>query len=76
MNTPTLHSPMNTTIDATTTTTHPQVNDGEVKTHNNFLIQFINSLIYCTKKEDTKYSVTRQATPVGEMKPVIYLDQT
>ena len=31
---------------------------------------------YYAKNEDTKYSVTRQATPVGEVEPVISLSQT
>ena len=55
---------------------HPAVNDDLIKTHKEFLIKFINSLIRRAKKEDTKHSVTRQATPVGEVEPVIHLDQT
>ena len=55
---------------------HPAVNDDIIKTHKEYLIEFINSLIRCAKKEDTKYSVTRQATPVGEVEPVIHLDRT
>ena len=67
---------MNTSTDATTTITHPQVNDDDIKTHNKFLIQFINSPICPAKKENTKHSVTRQPTPVGEVKTVIHLGQT
>ena len=55
---------------------HPAVNDDLIKTHKEFLIKFINSLIRCAKKEDTKHSVTRQATLVGEVEPVIHLDYT
>ena len=75
-NAPTTHSPMNTPSDATTTTAHPQVNDDDIKTHNKFLIQFINSLIYRAKKEDKNYSVTRQATSVGEVESVVHFDRT
>ena len=52
------------------------MNDNDIKTHNEFLIQFINSLICRAKNEDTKHSVTRQATPVGEVEPIIHLDRT
>ena len=55
---------------------HPAVDNNDIDSHKQFLIKFINSLICCAKKEDTKYSVTRQATPVGEVEPVIHLDRT
>ena len=67
---------MNAPTDAATTTSHQQVNDDDIKTHKEFLIQFINSLILRAQNEDSKHSVTRQATLVGEMEPVIHLDQT
>ena len=55
---------------------HPAVNDDLIKTHKEFLIEFINLLILCVSNEDTEQSVTRQATPVGEVEPVIHLDRT
>ena len=55
----------------------PAVNNDDIDSHKQFLIQFINSLIRRARKEDTKHSVTRQATPVGEVEPpVIHLDCT
>ena len=55
---------------------HPTVDNDDINTHKEFLIQFINSLIFCACNEDTEHSVTQQATPVGEVEPVIYLDCT
>ena len=55
---------------------HPAVNDDDMDNHKEFLIEFINTLICCAKKEDTKQPVTRQATPVGEVESVIHLDRT
>ena len=55
---------------------HPAVNNDNIDSHKQFLIKFINSLIRYAKKEDTKHSVTRQATPVGKVEPVMYLDRT
>ena len=52
------------------------VNDNLIKTRKEFLIEFIYSLIYHVVKEDTKHLVTRHATPVGNVKTVIHLDQT
>ena len=52
---------------------HRAVNNDDINTHKEFLIQFINSLILRACNEDTEYSVTQQETPVGEVKPVIYL---
>ena len=54
---------------------HRAVNNDDMNTHKEFLIQFINSLILCACNEGTKHSVTRQATPVGEVQPVIYFDR-
>ena len=55
---------------------HPLVDNDDIDSHKQFLIEFVNSLIRCAMEEDTKHSVTRQATPVGEVEPVIHLDQT
>ena len=55
---------------------HPAVNNDDINTHKEFLIQFINSLILYASNKDTKHSVTQQVTPVGKVEPVIYLDQT
>ena len=46
--------------DATTMTTHPQVNDDDIDSRKELLIEFINSLILCAKKGDIKYSKDRQ----------------
>ena len=55
---------------------HPAVNNDDINSHKQFLIEFINSLICCAKNEDTNHSTTRQATLVDEVEPVIHLDQT
>ena len=55
---------------------HRAMNNDDINTHKEFLIQFINSLILCACNEDTEHSVTRQATPIGEVEPVIHLDRT
>ena len=55
---------------------HPAVDNDDIDNHKQFFIEFINSLIYRAKNEDTKHSVTQQATPVGEVEPVIHLDRT
>ena len=55
---------------------HRAVNNDNIKTHKEFLIEFINSLILCAKKKDTNHSVTTQGTPVGEVELVINVDQT
>ena len=55
---------------------HPAVNNDDIDSHKQFLIKFINSLILCACNENTEYSVTRQATTVGEVEPVIHLDHT
>ena len=54
---------------------HPAVNNDDINSHKQFLIEFVNSLILRAKKEDKKHSVTRQATPVEEVEPVIHLDR-
>ena len=55
---------------------HPAVNNNDINSHKQFLIQFINSCIHCAKNKDTKHLITRQATPVGEVEPLIHLDRT
>ena len=55
---------------------HPAVNNDDINTHKEFLIQFINSLILCVCNENTEQLVTQQATPIGEVEPVIHLDRT
>ena len=55
---------------------HRAVNNDDIDSHKEFLIQFINSLICRACNENTEHSVTRQATPVGEVEPVIHLDCT
>ena len=55
---------------------HPAVNDDEIDSHKQFLIEFVNSLIRRAKLENRTAPVTRQATPVGEVEPVIHLDRT
>ena len=55
---------------------HPLVDNDNIDSHKQFFIKFVNSLICLAMEEDTKHSVTRQATPVGEVEPVIHLDQT
>ena len=55
---------------------HPAVNDDEIDSHKQFLIEFTNSLIRRAKLEDKNAPVTRQATPVGTVEPVIHLDRT
>mmetsp|Transcript_34680 Transcript_34680/g.35272 ORF Transcript_34680/g.35272 Transcript_34680/m.35272 type:complete len:94 (+) Transcript_34680:66-347(+) len=64
-NAPMPHSLTNVPTDATTitTTTHPQVNNDDIKTHKEFLIQFINSLIHRAKNENTKHLITSKSTP-------------
>ena len=39
---------------------HPTVNNGDINSHKQFFIEFITSLIHCSKNEDTKHSMTRQ----------------
>ena len=55
---------------------HPCVNDDEIDSHKQFLIEFVNSLICQAKKENRTAPVTQQATPVGKVQPVIHLDRT
>ena len=55
---------------------HPAVDDDEIDSHKQFLIEFVNSLICRAKKENRTAPVAQQATPVGEVEPVIHLDQT
>ena len=55
---------------------HRAVNNDDIDSHKEFLIEFINSLICRACNENTEHSVTRQATPVGEVEPVIHLDRT
>ena len=55
---------------------HIAVDNDDIDSHKQFLIKFINSFIGRAKKKDTKHSVTRQATPVGVMVPIIHLDRT
>ena len=55
---------------------HRAVNNDDINTHKEFLIQFINSLILRACNEDTKHSVTRRAVQVGGVQPVIHLGQT
>ena len=59
-----------------TTSKHPAVNDDEMDTHKEFLIEFINTLIRRAQKEGTAHPVTQQETPVGEVEPVIHLNRT
>ena len=60
-----------------TASKHPAVNDDEMDTHKEFLIEFTNALIRRAQKESTAHSaVTRQETPVGEVTPVIHLNST
>ena len=42
---------------------------------NNFLFSS-SILVCCAKNKDAKHSITRQATLVGEVEPVIHLDRT
>jgi len=49
---------------------YPQVNDDDINSHKQFLIQIINSFIHRAKNEDTKCSITRQTIPVGQVEPV------
>ena len=53
---------------------HRAVNNIDIDSHKEFLIEFINSLICRAKNEDTKHSVTKQATLVEKVDPVIYLN--
>ena len=55
---------------------HPTVDNDDIDSHKQFLIEFVNSFICRAKNEGTIYPVTRQATPVGEVEPVIHLDRT
>ena len=47
-----------------------------LKTHKEYFIEFINSLILRACNEDGVHSVTRQATPVGKVEPVTHLNRT
>ena len=53
---------------------HPLVENEEVDSHKQFLIEFVNSFICQAKQENRTAPVTQQATPVGEVEPVIHLD--
>ena len=55
---------------------HPLVDNEEVDSHKQFVIEFVDSLIRRAKLEDKNAPVTRQATPVGKVQPVIHLDRT
>ena len=55
---------------------HYGVNNDDIDSHKEFIIEFINSLICCICNENTEHSVTQQTTPVGEVEPVIHLDCT
>ena len=55
---------------------HKLVDNDDIDSHKQFLIEFVNSLIRRAMDEDTKQPVTRQATPVGEVQPVIHLGKT
>ena len=55
---------------------HPLVDNEEIDSHKQFFIKFVNSLICRAKLENRTAPVTRQATPVGRVKPVIHLDKT
>ena len=55
---------------------HPLVENDEIDSHKQFLIEFVNSLIRRAKLEGGTAPLTQQATPVGEVKPVIHLDRT
>ena len=55
---------------------HLLVDNDEIDSHKQFLIEFVNSLICRAKKENRTAPVTRQATPVGKVQPVIHLDRT
>ena len=55
---------------------HPLVDNEEIDSYKQFLIEFVNSLIRRAKLENRTAPVTRQATPVGEVAPVIHLDRT
>ena len=59
-----------------TASKHPAVNDDEMDTHKEFLIEFTNALICRAQKKGTAHSVTQQETPVGEVTPVIHLNRT
>ena len=52
---------------------HPDVNDG-IKSHKQFLIAFINSLIHCAQDEESAVpSGTQTVTPLD---PIIHLNRT
>ena len=55
---------------------YPLVDNKEIDSHKQFVIEFVNSLIRRAKLEGRTYPVTRQATPVGGIEPVIHLDRT
>ena len=55
---------------------HPLVDNEEIDSHKQFLIEFVNSLICWAKLENRTAPVTRQATPVGTVEPVIHLNRT
>ena len=53
---------------------HPDVNDGSINSHKQFLIAFINSLIHRAQEEDIVQPVrTQTATP---LEPEIHLNKT
>ena len=54
---------------------HKLVDNDDIDSHKQFLIEFVNSLIRQAKLENRTAPVTQQATPVGEVEPVIHLDR-
>ena len=54
---------------------HPLVENDEIDSHKQFLIEFVNSLIRRAKLKNRTAPVTQQATPVGKVEPVIHLDR-
>ena len=55
---------------------HSLVENDEIDSHKQFLIESVNSLIRRAKLEGRTAPVTQQTTLVGEVEPVIYLDRT
>ena len=55
---------------------HPLVDNDDIDSHKQFLIEFVNSLICRAKNEGRTHPVTRQETPAGKVEPVIHLDRT
>ena len=55
---------------------HPLVDNKEIDSHKQFVIEFVDSLICRAKLEKRTAPVTRQATPVGTVEPVIHLNKT